>query len=133
MRAVTKGLRRLVPSIDLLATSPLLRTTETAEIIADAYACPYPTPVGALAPDAAPAAFLTWLRAQDAGSTIAVVGHDPGLPHMAGLLLTGKAAPIIVMKKGAACLLSVDGVPRAGGFLLRWAHAPAHLRDLGRV
>ncbi|MBA3558244.1 MAG: histidine phosphatase family protein [Gemmatimonadaceae bacterium] len=133
MRAGTKGLRQLVSTIDLLATSPLVRTTETANIVAEAYALPDPTPVVALTPDATAAAFLSWLRAQDADKTIAVVGHDPGLPHIVGLLLTGKAAPIIAMKKGAVCLLSVDGLPRTVTAVLRWSLAPAHLRDLGRL
>lgn len=132
MRAGTKGLQHLVPAIDLLATSPLVRTTETANIVAEAYAYPDPIPIDALTPDATPAAFLSWLRAQDADKTIAVVGHDPGLPQIVGLLLTGKAAPIIAMKKGGACLLSVDGLPRTVTAVLRWSLAPAHLRDLGR-
>ncbi len=132
MRAVTKGLRRLVPAIDLLATSPFVRTTDTAKIMAEAYPNLVPTPIGPLTPEAAPDAFLRWLQEQDSDCTIAVVGHDPGLPRIVGLLLTGKAEPIIAMKKGAVCLLSVDGAPRMRAAVLRWALAPAHLRDLGR-
>lgn len=132
MRAVTKGLRRLVPTIDILATSPLVRTTETANIVGAGYAGLAAAPVGALAPDHAPSAFLNWLREQQADHVIAAVGHDPSLPCIVGLLLGGKGAPVIAMKKGGACLLRIDGVPRAGAAVLLWALAPAHLRDIGR-
>ena len=130
MRAVTEGLRRLVPTIDLLATSPLVRTTETANILAAAYGI-LTVPVSELAPDREASAFLGWLREQGTDTTIAAVGHDPGLPHIVGLL-AGKGGPVIAMKKGGACLLRIEGVPRAGAAVLLWALAPAHLRDIGR-
>ena len=132
MHAVTKGLRRLVPAIDLLATSPLTRTTETANIISTVYGGSGPVPVSALAPDRAPSAFLRWLFEQATYDIIAAVGHDPSLPNIVGLLLTGQEAPVLLMKKGGACLLTIDGVPRPGAAVLRWALEPAHLRDIGR-
>ncbi|MBC7790350.1 MAG: histidine phosphatase family protein [Anaerolineae bacterium] len=131
MRAVTTGLQRLVPAIDLLAASPLVRTVETARIVSATYGS-VPLLVESLAPDKPPSAFLAWLRAQDAESTIAAVGHDPGLPRIVGLLAGGKGAPIIAIKKGGACFLRMEDVPRAGSAVLLWALAPAHLRDLGR-
>ena len=38
MRQVAKGLRTLIPGIDLIATSPLVRAAQTAEIVAKQYA-----------------------------------------------------------------------------------------------
>ena len=47
MQRVAPGLARLVPTIDVLATSPLARAAETAEIVAQAYDCQASRPGGA--------------------------------------------------------------------------------------
>ena len=62
MRQAAKGLRRILPSIDLVGTSPLRRTVQTAEILAAAYDDPPLVRVPSLdhAPD--PLGFIHWLQ-----------------------------------------------------------------------
>ena len=36
MRKAAKGLKRILPALDLIATSPLMRAAQTAEILAEA-------------------------------------------------------------------------------------------------
>src|SRR4051812_43352517 len=67
IRRMTKaahGLHKLIPAIDLLATSPLRRAVETARIVAEIYEDLYFTEREELAPDADPERLIDWLAAQ---------------------------------------------------------------------
>jgi phosphohistidine phosphatase len=132
MRKIARGLAQLVPTIDLLASSPLVRAQQTAEVLAEAYGRLRTEEVKALAPGEGAAAFLDWLRRQRAAATIAGVGHEPDLGLLASWLLASARAPFIELKKGAACLLEFDGPPKAGGAILRWALTPSQLRRMGK-
>jgi phosphohistidine phosphatase len=131
MQRATKGLRRVAPTIDVLASSPLVRAAQTAEIISRAYGGVEVETVPALAPEGRPTAFLRWLRAREAESTVAVVGHEPHLGQLVGWLLSGQEGSWIALKKGSACLLEFEGRPHAGGAMLLWALTPGQLRRLG--
>jgi phosphohistidine phosphatase len=129
MRRAAEGLRKVVEKLDFLATSPLVRAVETAEIIAKEYGTDIET-VAQLAPEHAPDDLLPWLRQQPEEAVVAVVGHDPHLGFLVGWLLTGRHESFVELKKGSACLLSFDDPPAPGNATLRWALAPAHLRGL---
>jgi phosphohistidine phosphatase len=133
MRRIARGLHALVPSIGLLGASPLTRAAQTAEIVAAAYGGLDPLTIGALEPERAPSAFLSWLRDAAPGhDAIAVVGHEPHLSGLTSWLLAERpGAPFVTLKKGAACLLRFDGEPHAGGARLEWLLQPRQLRQLG--
>jgi phosphohistidine phosphatase len=132
MKRGAKGLRRIVGTIDLLGSSPLLRAMQTADIVAEEFAGVGIMTVDALAPESAPAAFVSWLRKQRDAETVAVVGHEPHLGMLVTWLLTGMEAPRVPLKKGGACLLDFSSPPRKGGATLQWALTPALLRDVAR-
>jgi phosphohistidine phosphatase len=134
MRRGARGLRELVPRIDLLGASPLTRAAQTAAIVADAYDGIEPVTVGALVPHRAPADFLSWLRDAAPGhDVIAAVGHEPHLSGLVSFLLAERPSPSFVeLKKGAACLVRFDDQPRAGAGCLEWLLAPKQLRQLGQ-
>ncbi|MEQ6341140.1 MAG: phosphohistidine phosphatase SixA [Gammaproteobacteria bacterium] len=131
MRKAARGLHAVIPQIDLLATSPLVRAAETARIIADAYGRLTAVEVQELAPGHAPESVLSWLRTQKGHDTVAVVGHEPDLGHLVSWLLTGKKQPFIEFKKGAACLIEFPNGIVQGKAILIWALAPSQLRTLG--
>ena len=131
MRQAAPGLARLVPTMHVLATSPLTRAAETAEIIAREYDAKVVT-LEALAPDNDPAEIVGWLRDQPPDQTIGVVGHEPQLSTLAGYLLTEKRRSIIDLKKGGACRLDLPGAPKPGDGILEWLLAPRELRRLGK-
>ena len=58
MERVAKGLRRLLPSVNLIATSPFTRALQTARIVADAYGNVELEHLDALMPDGKPRAFM---------------------------------------------------------------------------
>jgi phosphohistidine phosphatase len=64
-------------------------------------------------------------------STIVLVGHEPDLGRLAGLLLFGETRAVPLRKAGACCLLFED-TPRAGGARLQWVASPRMLRLIGR-
>lgn len=129
----TKGLRRLLPSIDVIATSPFTRAAQTAEILADEYRGAAIEHLDALTPDGAERKFIAWVRQHDPDSRLAAVGHDPHLPALVSWLLTGEAeAGRIELRKGGACLLQFDGAPRMGKARLVWSLTPAIMRRLAK-
>jgi phosphohistidine phosphatase len=126
--AAAQGLKALLPRIDLLATSPLLRARQTAAILADAYGRPAPIAIRELAPDASRASLQRWLRRQSGDATLVLVGHEPNLGELASWLTDGTEP--IALKKGGACLLRVSGDLRAGSAALAWRNKAA---ELGRA
>lgn len=132
MRDGARGVAWLVERCDLIATSPYARAVETAELLATALGGPAPVRVDALTPDTDGAAVVAWLRTLPPEATVAVVGHEPQLSSLVGLLLTGRPAPILELKKGAVALVHLPPPVRPGTGLLHWALAPSQLRRLGR-
>lgn len=129
MRRGARGLRSLVPQIDLLATSPLIRAAQTGAILDAVYGDLPAVEIEQLAPEATPQDFLAWLRTRRE-ETIAVVGHEPSLSLIVSWLLTGGDRRILAMRKGGACLLDLGGEPAEGAATLLWALTPAQLRAL---
>jgi len=124
------GVTALLPAIDLLATSPLTRATQTAEILADLYGGLKHTHVGALAPGKKPADVLGWLRSHKSAETIALVGHEPDMGTLACWLLTGLQESFIVLKKGGMLLIDFEKELRPGRGKLRWMMTPGQLRKM---
>jgi phosphohistidine phosphatase len=131
MRAAARGLRRVAPEIDLLATSPLTRATQTAEIIASAYGGLKTVEVPPLAAGGSIHALLKWLQERKGDSTVALVGHEPQLGVFASWLLTGLQESFVEFKKGGACMLGLPDQIRSGRATLLWHLRPSHLRRLG--
>jgi phosphohistidine phosphatase len=127
-----RGLRELVPSIDVLATSSLARAVQTGEILEAAYGIGRPVRLAELAPDAEPSSLVPWLRRQRRRSLVAIVGHEPHLSGVVEVLLTGRRAEFVELKKGGACLLSLGGEPQPGRAQLRWLLTAGQLRRLVR-
>jgi phosphohistidine phosphatase len=123
-----RGLRRLVPSIDVLATSSLVRAVQTGEILESAYGLRRAARLPELAPDAEPASLLRWLRRHRGRSIVAIVGHEPHLSHLVEHLLVGRRAGFVALRKGGACLLRLADAPAAGRAELGWLLTPAQLR-----
>lgn len=130
MRQGALGLQHLLGQVDVLGTSPLRRARQTADIVQDALKAPKPAVVDALAPGRGPEAVAAWLDPLPAGATVAVVGHEPDLSELVGWLLSGEARSLVVLKKGAACLLDIGSPPGPRSAELLWLLTPKQLRAL---
>jgi len=131
MQRAAAGLRSLVPNVDLLASSPLVRAAQTAEIVSRAYGKLEVVEAAELAPDAGSERFLDWLQHQDEAATLMAVGHEPSLSMHVAWLTARVEEPFVEFKKGGACLLSFCAEVSSGGATLRWLLTPAQLRALG--
>lgn len=105
----------------VLATSPLLRCRQTAEIIADEIAhCPAPEEVSQLAPGSDLDALIAWTRQRPA-SHVAWVGHAPDVEELTAALIGGRRAAIHFGKGTIAAIDFDDDQPLAvGQGELRW-------------
>ena len=130
MKQAARGLRSLIPEIDLLATSPLTRASQTAAILDSVYGGLDEVEIDELSPESTPEELLRWLRQQKA-DVLAAVGHEPSLSQILGWLLTGTDRRLFAFRKGGACLLELPDDPAGGTATLLWALTPAQLRRLG--
>jgi len=129
MKQAARGLHAVVPSIDLLATSPLTRAAQTGAIVDSVYGGLKEVEIEELSPETAPADFLRWLR-QRKEDTVAAVGHEPSISLILSWLLTGAERRIVQFRKGGACLIEFPGEVAAGTGTLLWALTPGQLRSL---
>jgi phosphohistidine phosphatase len=136
MRRVAEGLRAACPRVAVLASSPLLRARETADIVAPAFRIARVEIVEALRPERSFEDLTAWLkhRADPNGTdhdvTVAVVGHEPHLSGLVTWLMTAGKDSRVELKKGGACLLRFERAPAAGEATLRWLLTPSQLRGL---
>jgi len=128
-KRAARGLARVMPSVDLLLTSPLTRTFQTAEILARALS---PSPkvqmFEALRPETRPGTLVTALRSRSPKGTVVLVGHEPMLSELASLLMHLQGP--LEFRKGAAMLLVTQGLGTRGPARLEWFLTPRVLRDL---
>ena len=129
LRKSARGLARLGVTLDVVLTSPLVRTRQTAEIIAAAFD-PRPSIVAAesLAPEGSYQAVLDDLEKQSRKSSIALVGHEPSIGEIAARLAGSRHA--WEYKKGAVCRVDLAALPPSGPGSLRWLLTPKILRSL---
>ena len=132
MKRGARGLVQTVPTINVLASSPLVRAMQTAEIVAKAYDGLEIVTVPALAPGAGADATVGWLRSVESSGTVALVGHEPDLSMLATHLITAYQQSFLELAKGGACLLDVPAGVAAGTSRLVWLATPKQLRRLGR-
>lgn len=134
MRRIAAGMRALDLEFDAIWSSPYLRARQTAEIVADAFRARNRMGlVPELAPDGGARRLLRRLRGKHPpGSQILLVGHEPYLGELAGLLISGRAGLPLALKKGGLCLLSLETPARGRGAALEWLLTPRQLLALGR-
>jgi phosphohistidine phosphatase len=123
VRKAGKGLMHIGVALDVVLTSPLVRTRQTAELIAAAFE-PRPPVVtsDALAPEGNYQGVLADLEKQSRRTRIALVGHEPSIGELAARLAGSRRA--FEFKKGAICRVDVDTLPPAGPGSLRWFLTP---------
>lgn len=131
-RRACAGLARLEPAVALVLSSPLRRCADTAACLREALAgAPAVRPSEALAPGGDARDVLRELESLPAGDTVALVGHEPDLGNLAGLLLFG-APSALPLRKAGGCAIDFDTRSAPGAGRLRWFLPPRALRRLAR-
>ena len=131
LRKEAKALVALDITFDVVLTSPLVRTRQTAEIVAAAFRnVPPIVNMASLAPGSPHNAIIEELSKHHRRHRIALVGHEPGIGEFAGRLI-GVRRPL-EFKKGAICRIDVAALPPTGPGQLRWFLTPRILRKIGK-
>lgn len=129
MKKAARGLRTLVPSIDVLVSSPLRRAVQTAGVLAEVYGGVCRIKRDELGPGADPQGVVEWLARQDRRGVACLVGHEPDLSELLALLLADESECPAAMKKGSAALVTFRGAPAVSGGSLKWYRTAAELGD----
>jgi phosphohistidine phosphatase len=130
MRKNVRGLRRLGPAPEVIATSPYVRAADTAAIVGDAFGIASVETLDVLTPERHPSDLLPWLSQQSRDAVVAVVGHEPHLGNLITWLVGGIEASNVELKKGGVCLVDLGDRLEAGTAVMRWLLRPAHLRAI---
>jgi len=132
LRKSARGLARFGVVIDVIVTSPFVRTRQTAEVFVGAFD-PRPPIVAAesLTPGGSYQALLADLEKQARRKRIALIGHEPSIGEIAARLAGSRHA--FAFKKGGICRIDVETLPPAGPGSLRWFATPRMLRALAKT
>jgi phosphohistidine phosphatase len=127
LRREAKALNGLGITFDSIISSPLTRTRQTAEVLAQHLdGKPTVSYHDSLAPAGTPAAVIQEIARHGRKGRIALVGHEPNIGELAARLI-GARSPI-EFKKGAICRIDFDVLPPKALGQLRWFLPPRVLR-----
>ncbi len=125
-----RGLASIIGPVALLASSPLVRARQTADILAQEVQPQRRELCDLLAMSVDPGDVLAWAASREAEHVV-LVGHEPQLAIAVGLALAGVPRGLVVFRKAGACMLEFGDRAGAGSGLLRWHMEPEQLGRLG--
>ncbi len=129
MRRNVRGLDRLGVCLDEIWSSPLLRAHQTADLLAEsANFQGQVRTLPCLAPGGDYAQVLRELQQSGDRPAIALVGHEPDLGELLGVLLTGRPTSFITFKKGGVACVEIEKLIHPLKGELRWLLTPKLLR-----
>ncbi len=131
LKGISRGLVRLGLCVDSIISSPLIRASETAAIVAEVFA-PGVTVESSdfLRPGGSLQALLTFLGKRADHRRVLVIGHEPDLSDGVATLI-GNARANFQFKKGGCCRIDFDKFPpRPPGKLIWWL-TPRVMRKIG--
>jgi phosphohistidine phosphatase len=126
-----RGLKRIVPAVEHVLSSPYTRAWQTAAILARETGWPAAEAVEELESERDPADAVALLERHAEAGSIALVGHEPHLSSLASLLLAGDPRRAqIELKKGGVIALTAWTPELGDSTFLRWLATPKLLRAL---
>ena len=130
MRQIGYGLKRCGLKLDRIVSSPLPRAYRTAEIVARVLGCPDQLETAdELRASESADSIAGWIASQS-DAELMIVGHNPALSDLIGLLVLGNSSAKIcdLRRGGIACL-----APRAedpSKWIIEWIARPRLVRRL---
>jgi phosphohistidine phosphatase len=131
---VAESLLGLRIEFDRIATSPLKRAKDTAEIVVKVYdtSAPKLEVWDELRPEGSKTDLITRLSKLKQDSDIMLVGHEPYLSTLIGEIISGSAVSRIVLKKAGVAKVQIHSfAPKVNGEL-RWLLTPRHLKKMSK-
>jgi phosphohistidine phosphatase len=109
MRQIARALRMLGVEFDLILSSPYVRACETAMILSEVFKMKKKIILSNnLVPLGNPELLLGEISEKYPVDSMAVVGHEPYLSALIGLLVAENAKIDLTLKKGGVCYLTAD-------------------------
>jgi len=131
MRQIAKGLRALGVEFDRILSSPYVRASETADILADVFKMKKKIAYSEnLIPMGEPDLLIAEINENHAVDSLALVGHEPNLSGLVGLLTAEGTKLDITIKKGGVCQLSADDLRQERRASLDWLLTPGILVEI---
>lgn len=130
LRRVLYRLRRLQKSLDAIACGTGPGASEVARVVSRSFGKPPVKPLPALDANGVTDEVFAWLRTQPCDAVVALIGQEPELGRLAGLLTAGKPSRVIALQTNGLCRIDCDGLPTPAGGMLRWLLTPMQLRKL---
>ena len=128
LKQEAKALAALGISFDLIISSPLTRTRQTANVFAEHLPeKPAVELSDALTPAGTPTAVIQEMARHSRKARIALVGHEPNIGELAARLI-GARSPI-EFKNGAICRIDLEALPPKSPGMLRWFLPPRILKQ----
>ena len=110
IKCVARHLKDRGVDLDVVISSPLIRSMETAEIIRGQCSGTKKVLItDSLMPDASYNALIDYLNGLDRAGSIAIVGHEPFLSGFVSYCLSRSREPFVRMKKGGVAAIRYDG------------------------
>jgi len=133
MRQIARSLRNLGVEFDLILSSPYVRARETAEILADVFKMKEKIAFSeSLIPMADPELLIPEFNEKYSVDSLALVGHEPHLSALIGILTTENTKLDITLKKGGVCYLEADDLHHDDHrATLEWLLTPGILMEIG--
>jgi len=131
MRKVARWIRGKKIRFDVIATSPLARAKETAEIVARVLKEKEKLEIwDDLSPAGDPDTVFSKAGEYDTEASVLIVGHEPALSHMIGKIITrGDTASVILAKGGMAKIRNYEFKSNPSGDL-QWLLTPRQMSEM---
>ena len=134
MRKSAQGLKRLGLTFDLIASSPLVRALQTAEIVAETFKFRKTIELWEeLEPDGSIEAVFTRLSGETEKASVLLVGHQPSMGYLASCLILGDTKASLPIKKGGIYCIQIDQIPPRDVGELCWMLPPKILREIAEL
>jgi phosphohistidine phosphatase len=126
---VAEAMEEMELELDAILSSPFLRAAQTAEIVAEAFELRKKlSSTEHLTPNGNPKLLLEHInQLKPAPKDVLLVGHEPYLSQLIGLLVAGNTNVLIDLKKGALCKLEIDTLRYGRCATLEWLLTPKQM------
>ncbi len=116
VQGVAAGLKRSGLSVDVVITSPVLRAWQTAELLSDTLGVGMEVCAGLL-PEQDVETLMNDLTLQADGRRLLLVGHQPCLERMLGVVLRTAEPPVVFSPAGVVWLELPEFPPHRRGII----------------
>ena len=119
------SLSSTVGKLSGLYASPFCRAQQTAAIISDRLGTAVVQELKSLLSQGSVLSTLAWLEQQAPDANLCLVGHQPSIGLLAGMLLCGDERAPVAFSPGTFCMIDFPGHAVAGSGQLLWLVNPA--------